>query len=361
VRLVHIMLSCDPRVEARLAEMLPGLLALGHETAVITHPSASAATWLRTLPISQLALKAALGARDRRAAARLGPLLRTLRADAVLLYDPVAMALARQAMTHSLPFIAVTEGDAVAWAQDADCTFLSSHAAFQMLIEAGGDAQRCLFVPPMIDYRSGFIRPLWRQPPTILVHAPLHEAGGVQDFLMALSQLAAQGVPCRAQIVGEGVRVWRYRWLARRLGLLGSVQFLPPLSDISAYYAKADLFCYPVREGQNGRALLPAMAAKLPIVATDAEGPSIMLSHGQEGWLVGRDNPDALAAGLAHLLQDEDMARTLASNAFHRLKQHHVREKVCRGVSEYLEEMVRRHAVSQAQVPEVMHGISAVA
>lgn len=344
MRIAHIMLTCTAEAAERYSELVQGLLALGCETSAITHPKAPVNALLRTLPISHLALQASLGTHDKGAAARLGPLVRTLRADAVICYDAMTLMLARKALGDSLPLVAAPAGIPCEWAAQADAAFVPSEALMKLLVEAGMPTERLHHVPPMIDQRGGFIRPVWRQPPTIFVQVPAGDRKGLSQFLQAFAMVAGQGHECRAVMMGEGLRMLPLKFRAHSLGILPRLSFLAPAEMHADFFHKVDLFCYPAQLASGGRALLPAMASKLPVVTTDAIGPSGMLQHGEEAWIVPCGDAAALAEGLAHLLADEDFARTLASNAFHRLKRHHVRERVCQMVSGLLIEVAERHA-----------------
>jgi phosphatidylinositol alpha 1,6-mannosyltransferase len=64
-----------------------------------------------------------------------------------------------------------------------------------------------------------------------------------------------------------------------------------------------------------GITILEAMAAGVPVVAPALGGPREILDSGRTGVLVPRPDPDALAAGLATLLDDAAFAGRIASAA----------------------------------------------
>jgi glycosyltransferase involved in cell wall biosynthesis len=59
-------------------------------------------------------------------------------------------------------------------------------------------------------------------------------------------------------------------------------------------------------------ALVEAMSAGLPVVATDVGGVGALLTHERNGLLVPPGDPSALAAALAHLRDDAALRRRLA-------------------------------------------------
>ncbi len=64
-------------------------------------------------------------------------------------------------------------------------------------------------------------------------------------------------------------------------------------------------------------ALLEAMGAGLPIVATKVGGVPEMVEHENSALLVESRNPQALAQSLTRLLTDENLAQQLGDGARH--------------------------------------------
>jgi glycosyltransferase involved in cell wall biosynthesis len=61
--------------------------------------------------------------------------------------------------------------------------------------------------------------------------------------------------------------------------------------------------------------LFEYMAAAAPIVASDLPATREVLRHGENGWLIQPDNPVALAEGIRHLLEHQQLASGLARQA----------------------------------------------
>jgi len=96
--------------------------------------------------------------------------------------------------------------------------------------------------------------------------------------------------------------------LRERALMLGAV----PHDDLPPYHAAADLFLGPARGGESfGIVLVEAMAAGLPIVASDIEGWREVVTDGVDGILVPPSDPGALAAAVRRVLDDPALARRL--------------------------------------------------
>jgi phosphatidylinositol alpha-mannosyltransferase len=63
------------------------------------------------------------------------------------------------------------------------------------------------------------------------------------------------------------------------------------------------------------------MAAGKPVVASDIEGYSSVVTHGREGLLVSPKNDDMLADTIATLLKDPNLGSRLAENGVKRADQ----------------------------------------
>jgi len=83
--------------------------------------------------------------------------------------------------------------------------------------------------------------------------------------------------------------------------------------ELAAFYASADLFCFPSTTDTFGQVLLEAGASGLPVVAAAAGGALELVSHGRNGLLVQPEDAGGLAAALLELA--EDPARRAAFGA----------------------------------------------
>jgi glycosyltransferase involved in cell wall biosynthesis len=93
---------------------------------------------------------------------------------------------------------------------------------------------------------------------------------------------------------------------AQRRGMASRVHLLGRRDDVHALMAACDLFVLPSRAEGFSVALLEAMAAGKPIVAADVggawEGLAARDGRPPAGWIVPRDDADALAAGLREVV-----------------------------------------------------------
>ena len=93
--------------------------------------------------------------------------------------------------------------------------------------------------------------------------------------------------------------------------LVGTV----PDAELPAWYAAADVLAFPSTKEGWGLAVLEAMSAGLPVVASDLPVFGEYLTAGHDALLVPVDDPAALATALAAVLDDPDLAASLRQAA----------------------------------------------
>lgn len=140
-------------------------------------------------------------------------------------------------------------------------------------------------------------------PLTILFVGRLDQRKGLAHLLTAFWRLKPYYPQLRLQVVGP-FTVQESQKLAQAHSVT-DVEFagyVPP-EELPAFYHKADIFCAPSIGFESfGIVLLEAMAAGLPVVASDIAGYRSLLVDGQEGLLTPPGRPEALAAALRRLL-----------------------------------------------------------
>ena len=130
---------------------------------------------------------------------------------------------------------------------------------------------------------------------------------GQDGLLHALAKLDQQQVDLL--LIGEGEDAPMLRERAKQLGLAQRVHFAGYRRDVPQILGALDLYAHPARFEGMPNALLEAMAAGCPIVATDVDGNRELIEDGEHGWLVPVDAVTTLAATLAAALANPNEAR----------------------------------------------------
>lgn len=116
-------------------------------------------------------------------------------------------------------------------------------------------------------------------------------------------------------IVGSGELRGELIVLARRLKIGDAVHFLSERRDVPECLAGMDLFVLPSLNEGMGRALVEAMAAGRPVIATRVGGIPAIVEDRRTGLLVRPGDPVALAEAMAELVRRPDWAKQLAEEA----------------------------------------------
>ena len=106
---------------------------------------------------------------------------------------------------------------------------------------------------------------------------------------------------------------------ALRLAAGEGVRFIGNVDDVVPYLQAADLFVLPSATEGLSNALLEALAAGLPAIATAVGGAPDVIDHGNNGWLIPPDDLHLLRDAVLRLLGDASLSAQLC---------HHGRERV---------------------------------
>jgi len=121
--------------------------------------------------------------------------------------------------------------------------------------------------------------------------------------------------PLRLILVGDGEQRPSLEAQARTLGISADVRFLGEQRETPSLLAGFDLYVHPsIYEGMSN-ALMEAMAAGKPCIATRVDGALELITHGETGWLVPPSDPAALAGQIAGVLADREAATRVGQAA----------------------------------------------
>ncbi|HUP50649.1 MAG TPA: glycosyltransferase, partial [Thermoanaerobaculia bacterium] len=157
--------------------------------------------------------------------------------------------------------------------------------------------------------------------PTILAVAALKPYKGLVYLIRAASLLAAEGIDFRAEIIGAGPLEADLRAEIARCGagdrvvLRGAL----PQDEVAAAIASCDLFVQPSIIAADGQmegipvALMEAMAARRPVIATPLSGVPELVEDRVSGLLVDPANSETLAAAMRELLGSPELRSRLGA------------------------------------------------
>lgn len=206
-----------------------------------------------------------------------------------------------------------------------------SHAMADFLVEHGLPRGRVHVIPSGIDVRRREPPPP-HDPPRIGTTTNLEYWKGVDVLLDACALLER---PYRLEVFGDGSQRGELEAQARRLGVAAT--FHGRVGDVRDRLEELDVFVLPSRAENLPIAILEAMAAALPVVATRVGGVRELV----EAELVEPDDPHALARALDALLADAERRRELGAANAARAAADFAPDAVARRTIELYERLVR--------------------
>jgi glycosyltransferase involved in cell wall biosynthesis len=157
----------------------------------------------------------------------------------------------------------------------------------------------------------------------IAVVSRLNPRKGVEYFLEAAAIVAQRFPDVRFLIIGgsyfDPAYQPRLEKLSQDLKLTDRVIFTGERNDISVVLKEIDLAVLPSLSEGLSNALIEAMAAELPVVATNVGGNPEIVQDGKTGFLVPPRDAGALSAAMIRFLESPDMRHRFGEAGYERV------------------------------------------
>jgi len=172
---------------------------------------------------------------------------------------------------------------------------------------------------PYKDYNPPNVNELIR----IVNVGRLVEVKGQEYLIGAVKILKSRGYKIKAIIIGDGPRKRILEYLIKKLSLHEEVKLFGPLriEEIKNYLYSSDFFVFPSVICRNGHvetlgyACVEAMAAGLPVVASNVGGIPEYVIHNETGLLVQPRSSRQIAEAIEDLINNPRKARSISRKA----------------------------------------------
>jgi glycosyltransferase involved in cell wall biosynthesis len=191
-----------------------------------------------------------------------------------------------------------------------------SEAARLQAIGEGTPADKIVTIANAVDVSHQARRKLTLQGAPVIISVGTLRGIKGQLFLIDAMQHVLGSLPsARLFMVGDGPDRARLEDRAGRAGLADAVTFLGNRLDVPDLLQAADIFVLPSLVEGMPNAVLEAMAAGIPVVATRVGGVPEIVHHSETGLLVDPQSSPSLANGILRMATDLRLRESCAQRA----------------------------------------------
>jgi len=148
--------------------------------------------------------------------------------------------------------------------------------------------------------------------PVIGTVGRLRPQKGHADLIEAFARIRDR-TAAQLLVIGDGELREPLERQVREAGLAGRVHFLGVRSDLPDLFAAMDVYAHPAIFEGMPNAVMEAMAAGVPVVATGVDGARELVEAGVTGWLVDAGDAGTLAERLLAVLESPDRGKAVGA------------------------------------------------
>ena len=145
---------------------------------------------------------------------------------------------------------------------------------------------------------------------------PVKRAADVIDIFYKIQK----EIPSKLLLVGEGPDRENIEFKVKELGIIDKVLFLGNSNEVSKLLCYSDLFLLPSETESFGLAALEAMAARTPVISTNAGGLSEVNINGVTGFLSDVGDTNDMAKNGIYILEDLERLQEFKQNSLAQAK-----------------------------------------
>lgn len=375
MKIAYIVTRAHPigGAQVHVRDLACALLHRGHQPVVLTSGSGPYTEALRAAGVETIILESLRAPinplRDLRALQELRTALKMFRPDLVSAHSSKAGVLGRlAAWTLGIPVVFTAHG----WAftpgvrlRDAMVyTWIERVAAplaSQIITVSEFDRQLALArgvasSRKVVTIHNGMpdVSPMLRADPSrspvrMAMVARFEPQKDHTCLLHALGGLTHQ--PWRLDLIGEGPLLPDIEALSRQLGLADRIRFWGQRMDVDALLAEAQVALLITNWEGFPRAILEAMRAGLPVVASAVGGIAESVLDGETGFTVARGDVEGLRQRLKHLLGDPRLRARMGREGRELYEQHFTLNHTVERTLEVYQEIVSGEPARESTCP----------
>ena len=170
--------------------------------------------------------------------------------------------------------------------------------------------------------------------------SPLHLSQRIKDAIWTADLLKVIRDDVHLLIIGEGPHGDRLRKFRDQVNIRDKVHFLAPRRDLSSLMPHFDVFWSTAARGGPSKAMIRAMAAGVPVVATDIFGTRELIRDAAIGCLIGVGDRAALGRATTRLLDNAELAEQFGHAGREHIRREFPVEKMVQQFAELYAELL---------------------
>lgn len=311
-----------------------------HKVTAVIHPDALVKAELLKLEISVIGVKN-FGQWDVFAKSYLKKILKHTNPDAVIVHGNRAVHLIKgPASGLKIPVIGVTHNYNIKYLIGLEAIFATTEQLRQAVIKAGQPERKVVLMPNMVPVEVRALKPQpFHQPFVVGAMGRFVKKKGFDVFIEAIAILNSKGVRVRGILGGGGEEENALKKLAKKRGVEFKITFPGWIQDKQKFFDDIDIFCLPSYHEPFGIILLEAFSHAKPVITTDSEGPSEIVTHNDNAIVVPKGDAAAIAKAVESLMANQAMTHQLAHQGYFTAQNYSV-EAVGKKMSKALQRIV---------------------
>jgi glycosyltransferase involved in cell wall biosynthesis len=240
-----------------------------------------------------------------------------MNASVIFVHKQLDIELVRGALGNNVKIIGIIHGFNAKHIEHADVLIAVSKKVKEFLIDSGC-TKPIYVVPNMVKIGNDVVYRDLPAIPLIGAMGMFRRKKGFHILIKALSILKQRDIPFKAVIAGKGRITWYLQYLRWKLDLKNDLTMRGWVSnnERDEFVDDIDLYVLPSRTETFGMVVVEAMARMKRVIATKCGGPEEIITNGVDGFLVEKENPEAMADKLEELIKNPEKSKKIPSNAY---------------------------------------------
>ena len=240
-----------------------------------------------------------------------------MNASVIFVHKQLDIELVRGALGNNAKIIGIIHGYNAKHTEYADELIAVSEKVKNFLVGSGCQ-KKIHIIPNMVKIKN---KPIYRDLPKIPLIGAMgifRRKKGFHILIKALSILKKRGVPFNAVIAGRGRITWYLKYLRWKLDLNKELEMRGWVTndERDEFIDSIDLYILPSRTETFGMVVVEAMARMKRVVATKCGGPEEIITDSVDGFLVKKENPEAMADKLSEIIKNPENSKEIPGNAY---------------------------------------------